>query len=509
MIRAFRTKELVGFDGVELEFKSGLTVFTGASGSGKSVLMEGILSVFGYKEPKATSAEAVVEAPFCMLEEFGIENEEQNIFRYLKKDKTRYFINAQAISKKDITTTAKEFSAYLSSKDDNDFKSEKILAALDSFVDDTKFADAKKEYVEAFGAFNEIAKELKRLRDKSLKAAEEREFLEFELQKFEQIAPQENEEEELTALKKELAKKEKISASLAKANVILAHKQAAAEIFEFLGKDADVLEGFFAELEDALGEVDYKLSRLGSVDIDFVFERLEKLSYLNKRYGGIKEALEYFEDKKAELKELSKLDDLISSLELDEKNALKKLKETSAQLSEYRKKALPKFEERLSFYAKKLLITAPNVELKECEYGLSGADNADFKIKGSDVGTQSAGEYRRLRLAMMACESGTAEETKVLFLDEADANLSGEESAGVAYLLKELSSAYQIFAVSHQPQLASVAKNHFLVSKQDGKSLIKELSKDERVTEIARMVSSGDIKPEALEYAKRMLKEGE
>jgi DNA repair protein RecN (Recombination protein N) len=93
-------------------------------------------------------------------------------------------------------------------------------------------------------------------------------------------------------------------------------------------------------------------------------------------------------------------------------------------------------------------------------------------------------------------------------LDEADANLSGEESAGVAFLLKELSKSYQIFAISHQPQLASVANHHFVVGKNENGSFVRKIVEQERVCEIARMVSSGEIKKEALEYAREMLREG-
>ena len=133
-IKRFYAKELIGFSEVELEFSDGLTVFTGASGSGKSVLMEGILSVFGYKEPKALNAEAWVERRFERLEEIGIDNEEPNAFRYLKKDKTRYFINANAIAKKELNALSRLFSSYLSSKEENDFTNERICITVDSFL---------------------------------------------------------------------------------------------------------------------------------------------------------------------------------------------------------------------------------------------------------------------------------------------------------------------------------------------------------------------------------------
>lgn len=506
-VKRFYAKELVGFVEVELEFENGLTVFTGASGSGKSVLMEGILSVFGYKEPKAVSAEADIDAKLAWLDEIGIENEEPNTFRYLKKDKARYFINANAAAKKDIAWAAKQFSLYLSSKDDSDFSDARLVELLDSFVTDKDFVNIKESYKEEFIKLTALKKELSRLKDKSIKAAEEREFLEFELKKFSEIDPKEGEEDELLALKKELSKKEKIAALVARVENIRNQKQNVLELFEFAGKESESAKLFFSELEDAVGEVDFRLSRLDGVDIDGVFERLEKLSYLNKRYGGIDEAISYFETKKAELKELDELDSLVASAELDIKSLQKSVDEKAAKMSEARHAALSVFEGRLGFFAKKLLIGEPNLVLLKKEPSTYGVDAVEIKLAKSNVSTLSAGEYRRLRLALMACESGE-NDGGILFLDEADANLSGEESAGVAYLLRELSAKYQIFAISHQPQLASVAKHHFVVSKDEKGSFVVRLADDERASEIARMVSSGEITKEALEYAKKMLKEG-
>lgn len=503
----FYAKELIGFSEVELEFEKGLTVFTGASGSGKSVLMEGILSVFGYKDPKALNAEAQVESSFLYLSQMGMENEEPNTFRYLKKDKARYFVNANAIARKDLSTIAKLFSSHLSSKEENDFTDQRLLAILDSFIVDEEFLRIKEEYRANFEKLYELKKELSALKERALKAAEERDFLEFELKKFAEIDPQNGEEERLLTLKKELSKKEKLTVALTKAEHTKTNKNAILELFDFLGKNMQSAENFFAELEEMVNEVDFKLSELEGVDIDSIFERLEKLSYLNKRYGGINEAIEYFEKKKKELKELSNLDSSINSLELDIKSIEKTVLSLSVCISEFRGKYIQDFENRVAFFAKKLLITQPSISMTKRELSILGADKILLQLGSSAISTLSAGEHRRLRLALMACENNNEDIKAVLFLDEADANLSGEESAGVAYLLRELSVKYQIFAISHQPQLASVAAHHFMVSKDLNGSYAKKLTNKERAIEIARMVSGDKITKEALVYAKKLLAE--
>ena len=94
----------------------------------------------------------------------------------------------------------------------------------------------------------------------------------------------------------------------------------------------------------------------------------------------------------------------------------------------------------------------------------------------------------------------------ILFLDEIDANLSGKESEAISKVLKQLSQSYQIFAISHQPQLTSSANQHFLVDKNNKKSFVRLLNKEERIIEIARMISGEKVTLEALEFAKNLLK---
>ena len=150
----------------------------------------------------------------------------------------------------------------------------------------------------------------------------------------------------------------------------------------------------------------------------------------------------------------------------------------------------------------------PEVKLVLNKRGLYelGESEAKINLNDIDINTISTGEFNRLRVALLGAKLEYTNEEKTLFLDEIDANLSGEESMSVAEVLKLLSHKYQIFAISHQPQLASVANKHFLVIKQENKSFVKELTKDERVEEIARIIGGKEKSQKALEYAKELLK---
>ena len=134
-----------------------------------------------------------------------------------------------------------------------------------------------------------------------------------------------------------------------------------------------------------------------------------------------------------------------------------------------------------------------------------GQDEIKLSVSETKLKNLSSGELNRLRLAFIATESKILNAGQgIIFLDEIDANLSGKEAMSIAKVLDELSRFYQIFAISHLPQLSSKAHNHFLVEKNGAQSRVKKLEKEERVKELARMVSGEKISDEALKFAKTL-----
>ena len=148
-----------------------------------------------------------------------------------------------------------------------------------------------------------------------------------------------------------------------------------------------------------------------------------------------------------------------------------------------------------------------SLELLSCDLSELGFDELKLSINEAELKNLSSGELNRLRLAFIAVECKLLNFGKgIIFLDEIDANLSGKEAMSIANVLDELANFYQIFAISHLPQLSSKAKNHFLVEKENNESFVRKLKDDERVGELARMISGEQIRDEALEFAKTLLK---
>ena len=176
------------------------------------------------------------------------------------------------------------------------------------------------------------------------------------------------------------------------------------------------------------------------------------------------------------------------------------------EITHRREKELPSFTHELNKYLHLLYLQDADVTLEKVEHAESGHDRVSLSLNATQLSKISTGEFNRLRLAILAIKSETMTQNGgVLMLDEIDANLSGEESMSVAKVLKKLSKHFQIFVISHQPQLTSMGDQHFLVYKDGTISKTKELTRSQRIDEIARIISGENISKEAKKFAKELL----
>ena len=495
------------FSEVELEFSKGLIVFTGPSGAGKSVLMRGILSIFGFFDINAKIGEAIVNNKI-ELEKYGLENDDEIIFRQIKKNKNRYFINNQAVSKKMMRKISEEFIDYLSLRTIKEFQSENILVVLDKIIEEKDYYVNLQRYKKLFYEYKIKQKELQNLIIAEKNANEKKEFLKYEIEKIKNINPKPEEFEELMKIKKDLSKIEKIKEKAFEIENIFRFESAVYEFLEMIDEKSEFFSNAMNELRFALEKANEKAEFLENVNIEEILERLSLLNELIRRFGSIDAALEYLREKEEEFKKLQNLifekEKLKKELEVME-NELSNLSEF---IHEKRIEASKIFINKLNYFLKKLYMPQANIKINYSEFNDLGKDEAEIIVNDIDINTISTGEFNRLRVAMLGAKLEYSDDEKTLFLDEVDSNLSGEESMSVAEVLKILSKKYQIFAISHQPQLASVADKHFLVTKNKNKSFVKELSKNERIEEIARIIGGKEKSQKAMEYAKELLRRG-
>lgn len=505
MIERILIKDYLSFANTQLNFKNGLSVFTGVSGAGKSILMSAIMAVFGLKDSDARLIEADVDFEFNMSE-FGIDNEPINSFKLLRDKSARYFINSQSISKKNLTQIAKEHIKYLSAKEVNEFENEKFINLLD-FLEckkNPKFKEIKSEFESKFKEFTDILKQLDLIKEEEKKVEELKEFAIFEISKIEAVNPKIGEFEELMEIKKRLSKKDKINEAWSRADAVFEIERAVIDALSI----SDVDTGFF---EDAMNELrvardSLNMDELDEVDIEAVLNRIEALNSILKRYGSIEDALSVLEKRKIELSRYENISFEKSELEFKFGKLNKQINELCKALSEARSKNMPELEMLLNLYLKELYMSEISLNIYEKQLDRLGIDEVVLKLNETTLKNLSSGELNRLRLAFIASQTQiTQNGNGVIILDEIDANLSGKEAMSIANVLLKLASFYQIFAISHQPQLSSKANSHFLVEKCGEISNVKELNLDERVNELARMVSGEHISKEAVEFAKNLL----
>ncbi|EAJ7102696.1 DNA recombination protein RecN [Campylobacter upsaliensis] len=507
MISRILMKENLGFKEANLKLSEGLTVFSGLSGAGKSVLFKGILAAFGFGESEAKFVELELDDELD-LESFGIESESENVFKMLKEKSTKYFINNQSIAKKSLQSLSKSFIKYLSVKDNNEFSNEKFLTLLDALesAKNPKFNETKEKFEQIFKEYNENSLKLNRVLEEERRIEELKELAQTHIEKISKINPKSGEYEELLKLKKRLSKRDKIEEAWNKVGGIFEYEKAVLDALNLSEVDANFFSECFNELR-IIAE-NQKMEEL-DFDIEALLDRISDLSYLIKRYESIEGALETLELKKKELEHYENLSFEKKELELLNRDLKEKLEKKAHILSEARVRNLGVLEDFLNDYLAKLYMKNLKLEcVQNDEINLFGKDEIKLSVSETKLKNLSSGELNRLRLAFIATECKILNSGRgIIFLDEIDANLSGKEAMSIAKVLDELSRFYQIFAISHLPQLSSKAHNHFLVEKNGKQSYVKKLEKEERIKELARMVSGEQISDEALQFARTLFED--
>jgi DNA repair protein RecN (Recombination protein N) len=507
MIERFYLKDYLSFDEAELHLNSGLVVFTGPSGSGKSILMNSILASLGGSSCEASLCESSVTWDIN-ADTLGIENEDINVFKHIRKENSRYFVNNQTLSKKAIGAVGAEYLRHLSLKDFSDFENENLLEILDARVaqKSKKILNLKKEYQDNYFEYIEANKELQKILEEEKKIVELKEFIAFEIKKIEDVNPSLNEDEELQRIKKELSKKEKVLESLESAMEIFNSEHLVSSALDMLDIESSFFDDTMNELRAQFDSAQEKFSALDEIDIEEVLNRVEEISGLKRRYGSIEEALLYRQQKREELEKYENIEITKDTLEKKTNELLSLTCKLAEEISELRAGSLSGFENALNSYLQSLYLRDAKISIEKIELGNLGTDKLTITLNETQLTKISTGEFNRLRLAVLALKSEfMSKNGGVLMLDEIDANLSGEESMSVAKVLRKLSKHFQIFVISHQPQLTSMGDQHFLVYKDGTISKTKELSFDEKVDEIARIISGENISNEAKKFARELL----
>ena len=499
-------KELLTFKESELEFESGLVVLTGPSGAGKSVLMQSVLASFGYGGCDAKISEITLKRP-KNLDTQAYELDDEIVIRSLKKDRVRLYINGQNISKKGLKELFVPTIKYLSVRDKSGFESSSLIGLIDNSLKshNATFKKLLKEYQKRYKNYLIKVRELKKIREDERRLSELIEFTTYEIEKIKSIAPREGEDKELMIVKQQLSKIDKIDDALVRANDIFATEESVHEVFMLLGKNDSYFSDAMNQLRVDFDETESLAEELADIDVEEILDRLEKISGLKNRYGSISEALEYLKLKEIELAGYQNIEQDKSLLESFISIEYGELMVLAQKISQTRIREATKLESRLSIYLSDLKLDSVKFKFDKISLSEYGIDSVDMLLGDSATATLSGGEFNRVRLALLVVAMDSMDDSGgVIILDEIDANVSGDESIAIADMIAKLSSAYQIFAISHQAHLSAKADQHILVNKVDGISYAKVLNEDERVSEISRIIAGENSDKEAIAFAKKL-----
>lgn len=550
MLKSLYIKNYALIDSLEIDFESGFSVITGETGAGKSIILGALSLILGQrtdmKAIKQNTDKCVVEGVFDVsaynLKDFcEINDIEYDATSYilrreiLASGKSRAFINDSPVSLGDLKQLGEQLIDVHSQHEnlllsDNNFQ----IQTVDSLAKSKKLVD---QYRASYKAFKASEKELNELKEHIKKSKEDEEFLRFQLNTLEQAALKEEEQDELEAELNALTHAEDIKTGLNKIHLLLSNEdtgilselkdslntaQSLTKVYATIENITERIETAFIDLKDMSVDIE-KLAEdieFSPERLEYVNERLNLIYNLQSRYklSSIPEVLLYQKEIKEKLNQIDLSDDQIK--EKGEEMAKKKQEALTlaSELSSLRKKAIKVIEKTL--VAKVSMLGMPNVQF-ECkitpkdELDATGSDNIEFLFSANKnmplqpvAQVASGGEISRFMLCLKSMIAGATALPTIIF-DEIDTGVSGEIADKMGLIMEEFGQNMQVLAITHLPQIAAKGKAHYKVYKVDEKdrtvTYLTRLTNEQRLNEIAAMLSGATITDAAKQNAKAML----
>lgn len=534
---------------LDLNLGEGLTIITGETGAGKSILLGALSLILGTRVDTSVlldkKEKCIVEGLFNTNEpdirDFFVTNElDYDDAVIMRREispagKSRAFINdtpvtvnlLKELGEKLIDIHSQHQSLMLG---DNSFQ----LGIIDSFAGTSVFVD---DYRSAYNNFRKLQRKYDEMLAKAQHDSEDLEYYKFQLNQIEEAKVVKGEQAELEQEQEILEHAGEITASLSAVSGLISGDERsvtalANEAKSFLLKIKSFIPGgeelftrmnsIYIEIDDIASEVE-KLSQ--KIDVDP--GRLEKINFrLNQIYTLIQKHrlkdLDELLNKKTEferlIKSISLNEEMIGETASKLKSEKEQLSALASKISEERKKILPLIESRVTELLNSLGM--PNakfrISLSACEdFTSSGIDFADFMFSANKqvepenlTRVASGGELSRVMLSLKSLLSKNNRISTIIF-DEIDAGVSGEVADKVGQILASMGEYMQVVNITHLPQVASRGTEHYHVYKEDRDdstiTRIKLLTEDERVVEIARLLSGSEITETAMKNARELL----
>ena len=528
-----------------IEFENGLNVITGETGAGKSLLINSLNMVLGARASRELIREGadfarVSAVFFCdfideILSENGIDTDEGNIIitRKLYKDgRNVCHINGCAVSVTQLRTIGEKLVVIHGQRDSSELMdTSSHIDFLDAFCENDELLD---EYRKIYRELCTVRSELEKLNGDKISRQSEIEYLSYQVQEIDNANLSESEEDELIARKNILENSEAIEKNAQKAYASLYFDGGAKEslysakrALESLAATDSSVQSYFEKVTELYYEAE-ELSRdislyissieFNPAELSQINDRLDVIRNLKRKFGGeISDILNFYNEASEKLVKLKSFDDDKEALAKRNEELTISANKIAKEISEARKKSALLLSERLTKELESLDMPKCKIEFlfTPCDLCTKGIENVEFVISTNPseqpkslAKIASGGEISRVMLAIKSVFSDFDKIPTLLF-DEIDTGVSGRAAEKIANKMQMLSENYQLICVTHLPVIAASAKHHMLLEKKTDsesfKTIIRSLSREERIREIARIISGDNINDISLQNAAQML----
>lgn len=552
MLQSIHIQNYALIDKLDIDFMPGFSVITGETGAGKSIILGAIGLLLGQradmKAIKNGASKCIVEARFHIVS-YGLESffneldleydpEECILRREVSANgKSRAFINDTPASLAQMKALGEKLIDIHSQHQNLLLNKEGFqLTILDILAqDDKQLASYKQMYAD----YKNTCKEFDTLIGQAEKSKQDEDYLRFQLEQLEEAGLRNGEQAELEQEAETLSHAEDIKAGLYRAGMLIDNAdsysilsqtkeciqtlQGISSVYPSASEWSERLQSCYIELKDiahdlssAEEDVEFNPERL-----DYVNQRLNLIYNLQQKHraDSIEELIDLAKNYQKQLNDIASFDDRISGLRAEKDTLYNKVLEQAALLTRLRTGAAHLIEEQM----KKLLVPLgmPNVRFaveltSRKEPDINGMDNVTFLFSANKNGTlqnvasiASGGEIARVMLSLKAMIAGAVKLPTIIF-DEIDTGVSGSIAEKMALIMRDMGNQNrQVISITHLPQIAARGTTHYKVYKEDTdtgtNSYIRKLTPDERIHEIAHMLSGSTLTEAALNNARALL----
>ena len=565
MLQELRIQNLAIIDKLEIDFSNGLNVMTGETGAGKSIIVDALELVLGGRASaeliRTNADEAVVEAGFDiegnnkiadLISSFGIENDDSRVIikRIVSRaGKNRIYINNSLTNLSTLSAIGDELvDIHGQHEHQSLLKTDKHIDILDAFGSagyDKKIYELRRDVEGCYNKLRSLKERLSELENREKNRIKEEEFLRYQIREIEEAALNSKEDEELLSKKSVAANAGKLAslsnsayeglyeadASVIKElSKILNAVKEISKIDNRVEETVKLCESAVFQLEESADflrgykeKIEFDADEFAKID-----DRLDLINRLKKKYGStIEDILQSLEEAKKRLQAMEKLNEDIGDIKAGIDKEKKDASILSMELSKKREKVAKDIEKKVEAELSDLNMKKTRFVVKmwkesgsDTEDGFSltskGIDKIEFLIS-ANLGEEpkslskiaSGGELSRIMLALKAILAD-ADSVPTLVFDEVDAGIGGGVAETVGERLKRIAKGHQVFCITHLPQIAGYADNHYFVEKKaEGSRTITKvvkLKEDGRVKELARMLGGKKITETTLKHAEEMLR---